>query len=78
MFQQVTPRSFLWLVILCAVLIIEITGCGGDDNETDDDNEWGGTWSLETFDGQTLEQVMEKELGDRGSNYFHCYQQLDI
>ena len=66
MFQQVTPRSFLWLVILCAVLIIEITGCGGDDNETDDDNEWGGTWSLETFDGQTLEQVMEKELATEG------------
>ena len=66
MFQQVTPRSFLWLATLCAVLIIGITGCGGDDNETDDDNEWVGTWSLDTFDGQTLEQVLEQELGTEG------------
>ena len=65
-FQQVIPRSFLWLVTLCAVLIIGIIGCGGDDNETDDDNEWVGTWSLDTYDGQTLEQVLEQELGTEG------------
>ena len=65
MFQQVIPRSFLWLATLCAVLIIGIIGCGGDDNGADD-NEWGGTWSLDTFDGQTLEQVLEQELGTEG------------
>ena len=43
MFQQVIPRSFLWLVSFCAVLIIGIIGCGGDDD--DDNNEWVGTWS---------------------------------
>ena len=56
MFGQVIPRSFLWFVSLCAVLIIGIIGCGGDeDNEADEDNEWVGTWSLETFDGQNYE-----------------------
>ena len=67
--QQVSPRSFLWLVGLCAILIIGITGCGGDDSGNDngiDDNEWGGTWSLDTFDGQTLEKVLEQELGTEG------------
>ena len=66
MFQPVTPRSFLWLATLWAILIVGIIGCGGDDNETDDDNEWGGTWSLDTFGGQTLEQVLEQELGTEG------------
>ena len=52
MFQQVIPRSFLWLISFYAILIIGIIGCGGDD----DDNEWVGTWSLETIDGESLEQ----------------------
>ena len=65
MFQQAIPRSFLWPVSLCAVLIIGIIGCGGDDNGTDDNN-WGGTWSLETFDGQALEKVLAKELATEG------------
>ena len=38
MFQQVISRSFLWLVGLCVILVIGITGCGGDD----DDNDWVG------------------------------------
>ena len=61
MFQQVIPRSFLWLVSIWAALTIGITGCGGDD----DDNEWVGTWSLESIDGETLEQVLAEgeELG---------------
>ena len=77
MFQQVIPRSFLWLATLYAVLIIAMIACGSDDNGADD-NEWVGTWSLDTFGGQTLEQVLEQELGTAGSNCFHCYQQLDI
>ena len=36
MFQQVIPRSFVWLVSLGTVLIIGIIGCGGEDDE----NEW--------------------------------------
>lgn len=65
MFQQVIRRSFLWLVSICGVLIIGVIGCGSDDNG-DGDNEWVGTWSLETFDAQTLEQVLEKELATEG------------
>lgn len=68
-FQQVIPCLFLWLASLCAVFIIGIIGCGdgdsGDANGTDD-NGWVGTWSLDTFDGQTLEQVLEQELGTEG------------
>ena len=60
MFQQVIPRSFLWLVSLYAVLTIGIIGCGGDD----DDNEWVGTWAIESLDGENLEQ----SLGEEGAN----------
>ena len=67
MYHQAIPRLFLWLVSLCAVLILAIIGCSGEDSDGDeDDNEWAGTWSLETFDGQTLEQVLEQELGTEG------------
>ena len=55
MFGHATPRSFLWLVCLYAVLII---GCGGDD----DDDDWVGTWSLEAVDGQSLEQSLAEDL----------------
>ena len=47
MFGQVIFRSFLWLISLCAVLIIGFTGCGGDD---DDDSDWAGTWIVESVD----------------------------
>ena len=40
----------LLLVSLCAVLIIGVTGCGQDD-----DNEWVGTWTLETVDGENIQ-----------------------
>ena len=53
MFQQVTPRLFLWLVSICAVLIIGTIGCGGDDD--DGDSEWVGKWSLESLDGHNYE-----------------------
>ena len=61
MFQQVIPRSFLWLVGLCAALIIGIIGCGGDD----DDNEWVGTWAIDSIDGESVEQTLAEgeELG---------------
>ena len=65
MFQQVIPRSPLWLATLCIVFVIGIPGCGGDGIE-EDDNEWVGTWSLETFDGQSLVQVLARELGTEG------------
>ena len=61
MFGQVIPRSFLWLISLYAVLIIGIIGCGGDG---DDDNEWGGTWALETIDGESLDQDLAEGFGD--------------
>ena len=65
MFGQVIPRSLLRLVLLYTVFIIGIIGCSEDDNGTED-SEWVGTWSLGTFDGQTLEQVLEQELGVAG------------
>ena len=55
MFGQVIPRSFLWFVSLCAILIIGIIGCGGDD----EDNEWIGTWAIETIDGKNLQQQFD-------------------
>ena len=60
MFGQVIPRSFFWLVTLCVSLIIGVVGCGGDS----DDNEWVGTWAIESVDGENLEQ----SLGEEGAN----------
>jgi hypothetical protein len=61
MFGQVIPRSFLWLVGLYAVLTVGIIGCGGDE---EDENEWGGTWEIETIDGQSLDQSFAEDFGD--------------
>lgn len=65
MLGQVIPRSFSCLVSLCAVLIIGIIGCnggggsfGGSYSYEDDDNEWVGTWALETVDGQNWAQFL--------------------
>ena len=62
MFQQAIPRSFLWLVSIWAALIIGTIGCGGDD----DDNQWVGTWEMESIDGESLEQSFgeDEEFGD--------------
>ena len=64
MFGQIIPRSFLWLVSLWAILIIGIISCGGDD----DDNDWVGTWTMETIDGQSLEQSFEEDYGEEQIN----------
>ena len=64
MFQQVIPRLFLWLVSIWAVLTIGIIGCGGDD----DDNEWGGTWAIESVDGESFEQSFEEDFGGEEIN----------
>lgn len=53
MFQQVN-FYFLRLVSLCVILIIGATGCGDDD-----DNEWLGTWTLETVDGESIQAQFE-------------------
>ena len=58
MFGQVILRSFLWFLSFCAVLIIGIISCGGDDNEADD-NEWVGTWAVETIDGENIQVQFE-------------------
>ena len=63
MFGQVIPRSFLWLVGLYAALTIGITGCGSED----DDNDWVGTWAIETIDGENYEQFIEED-GPEGTN----------
>lgn len=66
MFQQVTPRSCLWFISLCTVLTMGMIACGSGNDADDDDNDWVGTWSLETYDGQGLEQVLEQELAPEG------------
>ena len=60
MFRQVIPSSFLWFVCLCAVLSIGIIGCGGGEDE----NDWVGTWAIETVDGQSSEQSMKEAFGE--------------
>ena len=57
MFWQMNPYS-LRLVSLCVVLIVGIIGCGGDE---DDDNDWVGTWVLESVDGESFEETFEEE-----------------
>ncbi len=70
MFRQVISGLFLGLISLCAVLIVGVIGCG--DDEADDNNgdngeqagvsdEWVGTWSLETIDGKSLEQLLTED-----------------
>lgn len=59
MFKQVIPRSFLWLVTPCVILIIGVVGCGGDDDE----NDWGGTWAIESIDGESYELSLKEEFG---------------
>ena len=60
MFGQVIPRSFVWFVCLCAVLSIGIIGCGGGEDE----NDWVGTWAMQSVDGQSVEQSMQEDFGD--------------
>ena len=55
MCKQAIPRSFLWLVSIVAILTIGTIGCGDSEPAADND-EWVGTWSLETIDGQSMEQ----------------------
>ena len=44
--------SVFWI----SLLMIGITGCGEDD-----DNEWDGTWTLESVDGESIEQVLSAD-----------------
>ena len=62
MFQHINLRSFLWIVTLYAVLIIGTLGCGRDDDN------WVGTWSLETVDGQSYEQLFAEDFGEEDIN----------
>ncbi len=53
------PESHIMLVFVSlwiSLLMIGITGCGEDD-----DNEWVGTWTLETVDGQSIEQMFVED-----------------
>ena len=61
MFGQVVFRSFLWFVFLCAVLTIGIIGCDDDDDRigisADNDN-WLGTWEVESIAGEILKRSL--------------------
>ena len=62
MFGQVIPRSLLWFVSFCAALIIGIIGCGDDgDDSNGDDDDWGGTWAVETIDRESFKQALDEE-----------------
>lgn len=56
----------MWLISLCAVFIIGIIGCGGDEDDAADGNvnaiDWVGTWKVETFDGEGYEQFFVEDL----------------
>ncbi len=74
MFRQATNRS-LWLVSLCVVLFLSIMGCAEDytDPDVGEDryyDEWFGVWSLETFDGQSWEQLFAEQLFGKGVENF--------
>ena len=74
MFRQATNRS-LWLVSLCVVLFLSIMGCAEDytDPDVGEDryyDEWFGVWSLETFDGQSWDQLFAEQLFGKGVKNF--------
>ena len=58
MFQHLNLRSFLWMVTLYTVLIIGTLGCSRDDDN------WVGTWSLETVDGQSYGQLFAEDFAE--------------
>ena len=62
MFQHLNLRSFFWMITLYAVLIIGTLGC-----DRDADN-WVGTWSLETVDGQSYGQLFAEEFAEEDIN----------
>ena len=62
MCAQAIPRSFFSLVSLYAVLTIGIAGCSSNDNN------WVGTWALETLNGKSLPiTVNEWTFNDDGT-----------
>ena len=58
MFRSVNLYIF-WLVSLCTVLVVGITGCGEGEDKTDEGNAWVGTWSLESIDGASIQAQFE-------------------
>ena len=56
MFKQGIHRSLLWLVSIVAILAIGIAGCSDSESGAEND-EWVGTWILQTTNGQSVEQV---------------------
>lgn len=59
MFKPVTRCPLVFVSLGISLLMIGITGCGEDD-----DNEWIGTWRLETVDDLSLEQSIADDFGD--------------
>ena len=66
MFQHESHIMLVFVSLWIFLLMIGITGCGEDD-----DNELVGTWTLETVDGQSLEQFIAEE-----SEYFAATSEL--
>ena len=62
-FKNVTRYLLVFISLWISLLMIGITGCGEDDNNEDEnnDNEWVGTWTLESIDDENLEQIFAEE-----------------
>ena len=69
MFGKVNFRLFLWLVCFGAVLGIGIIGCGGDEEEVEEDvaengdessglPEWQGQWYLVSINGKEMAGIL--------------------
>ncbi len=55
-FKTMTRCLLVFVSLWISLLMIGITGCGEDD-----DNEWVGTWTLESIGGESVEQVLAEE-----------------
>lgn len=65
MLREAISGSCLRLVSLGVVLIVGISGCGGDGAES---NDWVGIWAVATVNGLNYEQIAIEELGEEGAD----------
>lgn len=59
MFKLVTHSLFMFVSLWIFLLMMSTTGCGEGA-----DNEWVGTWTVLTIDGESVEQNFEQEVGE--------------
>ena len=59
MLQQANLYHLTLVSLWISLLMIGLTGCGEDE-----ENEWVGTWTLETINGQSFEQTLAEVFED--------------